>query len=367
MAHRTDRPLIALSAALALFTFFWSQSAHAETKGWDDGDASAPKVSDLIPEMSGQEAYSERYSFAIDFDDGGHIGVDWTISNLGWGDGHGASAVRVNMPGEDKYDRSKKVSKKDWDYSKDSFMLDIADTRVEATGDDTYKLTHEGDDVSFDLTMTNTVDMWRPGSGRVEADDRYYAFDLIAPRAKVTGKVTIDGETKKVSTSSDGYAEHVATNIAPFDLAKRFSRLRTTNDNVTVMWREIDLQDDLGGDSLTWVAVIYKDKIVFSDSAADIKFGRVRKDSDSGYKFPMDIQIDAEDGDDSIKLVMRGDDFKRKDLLKSYGAAAKLVASAVSKPYSFNVSCSYQLQLDIGGDRATISDDAHFVLDYLTD
>ncbi|MFW5968781.1 MAG: hypothetical protein ACOCV2_14750 [Persicimonas sp.] len=367
MSHRIHQTVAACAALVALAFLFEPSSANAEVRGWNDGADSTPTMSDLIPTLAGQEAYSERYSFAIDLDGGGHIGVDWTISNLGWGDGHGATDVRVNLPDKDKYTASEKVKKKNWSYSKDSFELDIADTRIEAKGDDAFVLTHKGDGVSFELTLTNTVDMWRPGSGKIDTDDGYYKFNLVAPRADVSGTVTIDGESHEVESTRKGYGEHVTTNIAPFDLAKRFSRLRTSKDDVSIMWREIDLEDDHGGDSQTWIAVLYKDKIVFSDPDADIRFGRVRSDSDSGYRFPMDIQIDGRSGDDSVKLIMRGKDYEREDLLESYGAAAKAIASAVSKPYRYDVTCKYQLQMDIGGDRAVVSGDSHFVLDYLTD
>lgn len=341
-------------------------SASAQTKGWSQGKStSKPSVSDMIPEMSSDEAYTERYGFAVDLDNGGHIGVDWTISNLGWGDGQGAAAVRVRLPGKEKYTTKKKVSKDKWSYSKKKFDIDIADTRVRARGNNTFVVTHKGEDVSFELLFKNTTPMWKPGTGRIKVKDGYYKFNMLAPRANVTGEVTIGGKTIKVKGTKKGYADHVATNIAPFDFAKRFSRFRTYNNDVFVMWREVKLHSDYGGRSFTWAVVGYKDKIVFSDPDATIRMARKRKDPKGGYTFPMAVQIDGKDGKDSIKLVIKGKSFKRTDLLEDYGAAAKMVASSVSNPFRYDVKGKYSLQMTIQGATAKVSGRSHFVMDYI--
>ena len=354
--------------ALALTAFFMvpgTPSAQAQTQGWAQGKGGAtPVLADLVPTMSSDLAYTERYGFAVDLDGGGHIGVDWTISNLGWGDGKGGVEVRVNLPGQKKYSFSDDVKAKKWSYSKSSFDIDILKTRVQAQGKNKFLLTHQGKDVSFKLTFTNTVPMWKPGTGEIKVKDGYYKFNLIAPRANVAGEVTIGGKTFKVKGTKNGYADHVATNIAPFDFAKRFSRFRNYNDDVFVMWREIQLHPDYGGESFTWLVVGYKDQVVLSDPNAKIKFANLRNDAKAGYKFPMAIQIDGTNGKDSVKLVMKGKSFKRTDLLASYGAAAKLVASAVSNPFRYSVDADYTLQMTIQGAQAQISGDSHYVVDY---
>lgn len=329
----------------------------AFAQSWGSG-ASKPSPKELIPKMHSQEAYTERYGFAVDLDGGGHVGVDFTISNLGIGDGHGAIHVRVNMPGEKNYSYSKKLSSKEWSSSTSGFALKFDNTTVSSSNGDTFVLKHTGAK-PFELTFTNKIPMWRPGNGRVEVSNGYYAFNLIAPRADVTG--TVAG--KAVTGSRAGYADHVATNVAPFDFAKRFMRFRHYNGDVFVMWREIELAEN--GKSLTWVVVGYKDQIVFSDANATLKFGSLQKDAKAGYQVPRVLQLDAKSGKDSVRIVMRGSTMKSKDLLESYGTAAKLVASAVSKPYQYNLNGKYTLQMNIGGAGATIEGNNHYTIDYL--
>lgn len=341
--------------------------AAAETNGWDSGGTSKPTVSDLVPKMSDDEAYTERYSFSTNLDNGGHIGLDLTISNLGWGDAHGGASVRVEWPGRTKYRFNKKVGKDKWSYSKSHLNIDIADTQITTTDGESIRLRHKSSKVEMDLTFRNRIAMWRPGSGEITTEDGYHKFNLISPRADVSGTISFGDDTFEVKGERSGYAEHVATNIAPYDLADRFSRFRDYDGDIFVMWREIKLTEDYGGESLTWILVGYKDQIVFSDADADMRFARMRKDGKSGYRFPMALQIDAENGSDDVKLVMKGRRFKRKDLLESYGSAVKSIASAVAEPYQFDVKCNYQMQMKVSGATAKVSGRGHYILDYINE
>lgn len=356
---------ILLVAAVAVGCVTAAGTAYAEVKGWDSGKGSSkPTMKQLVPTMSSDESYTERYTFSANLDGGGHIGTDFTISNLGWGDGAGAVQVRVKYPGQKKYKFSKKVDDDEWTYSKKTFKLDIADTKVTALGKGKFRIQHDGS-VKLDVVYDNTIPAWKPGDGRIDTEEGYYKFNLIAPRANVSGKVYIGGKWRKIKATKKGYADHVATNAAPFDLAKRFMRMRDYNKDVFIIWREIRTTDDLGGKSMTWVMVGYKDKIVFSDPSARLKFARVRKDSRGGYDFPMDIQVDGQSGEDTVKLVMRGTKYRRTDLLDRLAPEAKIVAAAVSKPFRYEIKCKYTLQLDIQGAKATVGGDWHFVLDYI--
>jgi hypothetical protein len=354
--HRNVLAAFALLAALVLLP----STAFAKVDGWTTGKGSSrPSMKDLIPRMSADEAYSERYGFSVDLDTGGHIGFDFTISNLGWGDAHGAAGVRVELPGKKKYKFRKKKDEGDWSYAKDRFNIEIAGTSVRGSGKK-FKLRHNGR-VKVNLTFENAMPMWRPGNGQITTDEGYYKFSIIAPRANVSGTVEIDGEKIEVKGTMKGYGDHVATNIAPFDFAKRFSRFRHYNGDVFVVWREITLTN---GKSFTWLMVGYKDKIVFGDGNAKIRTAKAKKDG-AGYTVPWAVQIDGKKGGDSVQLVMRAKKQKRRDLLKSYGSAAKLVASTVSKPYQYDMDCEYTLKMTIGGAAATIKGRSHYILDYV--
>lgn len=341
-----------------------STGAYAQIQGWEQGaEGEGISMKELIPKMSSEETYTERYTFSAEIDGGGEIYVDFTISNLGWGDGHGASTARVELPGTKTYDYAEKLDEGDWSYGKKAFALKIGKSSIKGVGRDTFEITHEGE-VPFELTFKNTLPMWRPGVGQIKGDGKYFKLALISPRADVTGRVKIKGEWRTIKATNAGMGDYNATTFAPFDLAQRFSRFRVFNDDVFVAWRDIKLSSGYGGDSLTWIVVGYKDKIVFSDASARLKEGRVTSRA-GGYRVPRTVQIDARNGEDRVRLVLKGERIKETDLLEDYGAAAKMVASAVSQPYQFTLPVEYQLQMTIQKATANVKGTGEFSMDYM--
>jgi hypothetical protein len=344
-----------------------------KTRGWHQGSSKngSLEMADLVPQLGDGEAYSERYIFSTDFDDGGHVGVDFTISNLGWGDGNGASAVRVELPGDaGHYKFSKMVDSDSWSYGKKSFSLDIADTSVRGKGKGTFLLSHDGKldgkKLEVRLELVNRVPMWQPGNGSLRVgEEGYYRYHIIAPRADVTGTIVHGDKTYKIAAKRGGYADHTTTNMAPFDLASRFGRFRATKGDLFVSWREIKLGEKHGGGSMTWVVVAYRDQIVFSDPDAKLSFARVKRDKKTGYTVPFAVKIEGEQGKNSIELFIKAKKFDKTDLLASYGKAAKMVASAVSKPFRYDMSGTFVLKMDIGGTKATVRSGGHYVFDYM--
>ncbi len=361
MAHKKAYvlPLIVVASIL-----FLSAPASAQIQGWEEGPSGEEmSMKELIPKLSSEEAYTERYTFSAEIDGGGEIYIDFTISNLGWGDHHGATTARVELPGTKKYEYAEKLDEGDWAYDERSFALQIGKSSVKGVGDDTFAINHKGR-VQFELTFENTLPMWRPGDGEVNGDGKYFRLGLISPRANVSGRVKIDGQWRSVKGTNSGMGDYNATTFAPFDLAHRFSRFRSFNGDIFVAWREIELAEEHGGKSLTWVVVGYKDKIIFSDASARLKEGRVTNRA-NGYMVPRSIQIDARSGEDRIRLVMKGERIKQKDLLEAYGAAVKMVVSAVSQPYQFTVPSEYQLQMTIKGATATVKGNSEYSMDYM--
>ena len=186
--HTTTRTIVSCCvAALAVV----AAPMVAEADGWGEGNRAAT-ASDLIPSMSSGQAYTERYSFSVSLDDGGHIGMNWTISNLGIRNGYGAAQVSVRHPDIDNYSSSERESRRNWSYDDNGFGLDIADATIEAVDDSTFELGYDGDGVRVELTFQNTIDMWRPGDGGLENGSDFYRFTMVSPRADVTGRI-VDG------------------------------------------------------------------------------------------------------------------------------------------------------------------------------
>jgi hypothetical protein len=345
--------------------------AAAETNGWGGG-ATAPTMADLIPKMRSEEAYSERYNFEADLEGGGSLKVNFTISNLGLSDGSAQSRLRIDTGEDVTYSYKEKYGSGDWSYGEKSFKLQEPKTTIEGSGESTFTVRHtgkhKGETVEVELTFQSPMPMWQPGGGTLQVSDSdYYTVHLLGMRSSVDGQMTIGDETYEVTAERSGYADHVSTNIAPYSLAKRiaYSRVYDDDHDVFVIWRNIQLTEQYGGTPETYIVVGYKDQIVFDKTDVDFKHGDIESDGKTGYPLPYSVQLDASQGDDEIKLVMRGESVKRKDLLKSVGRFVRVLASSVTKPYHFAFDGTYALQMNIGGAEATVRGDARYVFDHL--
>lgn len=362
LQYRTPPPTLFVAIAL-IFTFLPALAA-AQAQSWAEGRASAVSMNELIPRLSSGQAYTERYTFAVDLDDGTHVGFNFTISNLGVRSGYGASEVRVRFPDRANYHHQERVSRRNWSHQTDRFALDIADTQVEAEGANVFVLRHTSDEIEVELRFQNRIPMWRPGNGEIRNGDDYYRFMLTAPRADVTGRIKVDGAWREVRGSRSGYGDHVATNVAPYDLAKRFTRFRHYNDDIFVMWREIELTEDHGGHTVAFVVVAVGDRIIYEDVNPEVRFSGLQLDGATGYHVPHQADVISSNGSVQLRFSLRGDSVEKRDLLASYGRAARLVASRLSNPFQYNITGSYNLEI-AGGTSIRRSGKGHFTVDFV--
>lgn len=340
----------------------WSTPSFAQSSSW--GTQKKITAADATPKVTSEEAYTERYTSRVAITGGGWIGVDFTISNLGWGDGHGAVDVRIDLKNQKKYAFKTKLDRDEWTTSSSKLALDIGKTQITASGVNAYKIKHTRPGVSMDLTFTNTIPSWMPGQGKLGVKDGFLKYHILAPRAKVSGTVTIYGKTHKI-TSKRGFIDHTATNVAPFDLGKHFSRFRTYDKDLMIAWREVELTKDHGGGTVTWLMIGYKNNIVFQDTKARLRFGKTRVDQSTGYAIPFAVQVDGKHKKDKVKLILKGKKYRRVDLLERYGTAAKLVAGTVSDPFRYTFDGDYVIQMTIQGATATLKGKSSYSIDFV--
>ncbi len=358
-----------VALALLLTLLAAAGSVVVADESWGGGvDAGEASMEDLIPRMSDGTAYTERYSFSVDLDGGGHVGINLTITNLGVRNGYGASEVRISLPDQEIYEFGARVRRGDWSYDEEQFSLDIAETTIEADGDEAFLFSHQnGEEVRLELRFEKTMQMWRPGNGEIRRGDDYYRFTLVAPRADVTGRIFMGGQWHDVRGTRSGYGDHVATNVAPFDLAKRFTRFRhyDEEEDAFVMWREVDLTSEYGGRALNWVVVGIGDEIVYQDTSAEIRFGDLQRDEDTGYAIPYATRVQSSTDDGRLRFVLRGKDVESHDLLENYGRMARAVAGAVSNPHQYNVDGDFMLEMEAGDRELRLRGKDRVTVDYV--
>lgn len=352
-----------LRTSLVLLLFLAGACFGTESPvSWESEDGQKLEMKDLIPVMGKREKYSEQYDFHADLDDGGRLRIAFTISNLGWGDGRGAVQIELERPDAADYSFREKFGRGEWSYDKNTFKLKIANTSVEATSEDTFQLTHEGD-LRIEVRFRLRVPMWSPG--QLHRDGRYRRVHIICPRGDVTGKVSRNGTSEEISADGSGYADHTVTNIAPYDLARRFCRFWGFSGDTTVVWKAADLTPDYGGKRVGWIMVARRGRIVFTDFDPVFRMDKPQKDPKTGYEIPRKTTLAARSGKDRVRIVHRMKRVRRRDLLAEYGAFARMIAGAVATPFRFTQDITYSCNMTLNGTRHTMRGDARLLLDYL--
>ncbi|MEZ4460707.1 MAG: hypothetical protein R3E66_13460 [bacterium] len=332
---------------LVLLTLLAGANVQAAEPSWGRGTA-VPKQSDFIPKLKSGEAYSERYTFNIPLDGGGDVYMDFTVSNLGWGDHKGVTTARVRLPGKKAYTYKAELDEDDWSFDRKVLKIRMGKSTLEADGEG-YRLRHDGD-VRIDLKLENTVPAWRPGSGKIKVGGETFELALMSPKARVSGRIGMAGTWYPVS-SANGMGDWSMSTIAPYDLANRFSRFKAYHDGMMVTWREIRTTEDLGGKSVVWVLVVKDGEVLFESAAAKLTASAEFTDKTSGYSVPRVFKIQGRDNGQTLSLTVRATRVTVRDLLADYGSVARTIAGTLTNPYQFNSEASFTLKLD--GDEST--------------
>ena len=160
--------------------------------------------------------YFEWWYFDGLFDDG-TVFVVWFGDNWLYGSHKRAVSIDLTPPGKP----TRHIVRTFDDPG--AFSSDHADVQLgphSFKGDlETYAIHVDATDtggVGCDLTLRRTVASYRPGTGYIEAGDRFFAWLVAVPEGAVAGTLTADGVTRQVTGS--GYHEHNWGNVSPANL-----------------------------------------------------------------------------------------------------------------------------------------------------
>jgi hypothetical protein len=160
--------------------------------------------------------YFEWWYFDGLFDDG-TVFVVWFGDNWLYGSHKRAVSIDLTPPGKP----TRHIVRTFDDPG--AFSSDHADVQLgphSFKGDlETYAIHVDATDtggVGCDLTLRRRVASYRPGTGYIEAGDRFFAWLVAVPEGAVAGTLTADGVTRQVTGS--GYHEHNWGNVSPANL-----------------------------------------------------------------------------------------------------------------------------------------------------
>jgi hypothetical protein len=103
----------------------------------------------------------------------------------------------------------------------------------------------EASGVGCDLALRRRVASYRPATGYIKADDKFFAWLVAVPEGAVTGTLTADGVTRQVKGS--GYHDHNWGNVSPADLFDNWWWGRGRSGDHTIIASDIHGKAAVGG------------------------------------------------------------------------------------------------------------------------
>ncbi len=173
-----------------------------------------------------------------------------------------------------------------------------------------HRLFLDEDGITFDLTFDSEVPTWMPGGGRTTYGDRdYFAWCVGAPRARVSGTVTIHGET--IQAEGIGYHDH---NWGVGDMKRIIDHWywgRLYTDDLTVIYANVHTTPRYGSHASMPLMVARGSEIVVSTGEVTSLEGPRVFDEVANRDYPATLSLQADEVDLTfeVRRIVHANDF----------------------------------------------------------
>ena len=218
-----------------------------------------------------------------------------------------------------------------------------------------YELHVAADNLAADLVFTGRVPPWRPGSGKA-----YYSPDLslysawlpAIPFGDVEGTLSYDGERHQVQ--GNGYHDHNWGNVDLGNVMSYWYWGRAHVGDFTTIFVEQVSSKQYGYQRIPVFMLAKGDEILTGNGMPlTMQVGDVQKHP-GGRKYPRLVDFHWQEGNDEVHLALRNPEMiEAADLLLALPAWKRILLRPFIKPYYFRFTAALELQVNMGGLRAT--------------
>jgi hypothetical protein len=329
----------------------------------------APRgAADLYPMLSDEGMYGERWDLLI-YGEDYELRVKLDVTNIGLDKLKGKARgyfERFAQEGDQRklveaYSIGGTFQQGQWSVAPEGFAITMgSQTLSGAPGDLRLEGSAEKDGETLRFSYEVKGEAWRPGSGWVLFGDQnklFYKISHMATLATATGTLTRpNGQTTQTEGVAIGF--HQATNIGPQDMVDRNLYFRKVSDDRRLMieWRYLPTTSTYQNQAFGYMMVAYDGQVVFS--SAEVKLDTIATWTDPahyGYTIPSIIRLTArsDQGTATFSFKPEGDP-RAEDPLASLSKMERFVASQIAKPMEYEFKGRWRLDLNLGGERATI-------------
>jgi hypothetical protein len=211
------------------------------------------------------------------------------------------------------------------------------------------------EDVVFDLAFHNELPSWMPGDGEtLFGDTDVFGWVVAAPRARITGTITIGGVT--TSVTGRGYADH---NWGAGDMKRVIDRWhwgRLYDDDYSLLYATVITQKRLGRHQSRPLMLARGGEIVLSTGEAELTEGPAVYNHIAGRSHPEWIRLTVEGTVDlllTVRSVVHAHDLLDDVPVARTRFAKPLVHKLVGHPGYFRFDSTFELTVTLEGKTET--------------
>lgn len=325
-----------------------------------------------VPANQDGANFSEQLRVVVPLEGGGEVFTRLTVTNVAKFDGRAELFAKVELPDGRIFRARERRDRGAWTHGADRLEVRVGEAQIVGTVG-RLEVRVRSDEMDLDYVITSPVAPVRPAGGSLALGGVFYTTTIVVPRGAMRGTLTIHGGEGapapalggeaggsdaeddaadpddpddpddagapagmpgQVSLAGVAFAEHRATDIAPYRMARRWFKVSDVSAERTVVLSVFEKGPDLGGGRQGWAMITGAEGLEFyvPDLALVPRPGAI--DADTGYELPAYVYFAAEPR--GPRGIVRGNELsERRDDLARLSALERVVVRRLMKPWTF--------------------------------
>ena len=209
------------------------------------------------------------------------------------------------------------------------------------------------EDLELDLTFANETPSWMPGNGTTRyGRTDFFGWVVPAPRAQVTGTITIDGEKRAVT--GRGYHDHNWGVGNMPRIVERWHWGRLYTDDFSLLYATVRTQARFAHHESRPLMLAHGRDIVLSTGEVELTEGPLVHNAQAGRGYPEWIRLQVDDAVDltlNVRSVVHAHDLLDDVPVVRSPLVKPIVHKLVGHPGYFRFTSDFELTAIVDGEK----------------
>ncbi|HIA03845.1 MAG TPA: hypothetical protein EYN66_18390 [Myxococcales bacterium] len=254
----------------------------------------------------------------------------------------------------------KELSRGDYKVSSAPFSVEAAGYKLWGSPR-SIKVRGKAGAFSYNVTFASGLRPWRPGTGRTEFGEsgtHYYDTTMMQPKAKVSGWVSKGGAKSKLK--GYGYVIHTHTNMAPHNMFKRLTEIRSIDSDTVLHLKQFKTPGGFGGKNVGFLYLARGGKVIASSTGFRLKSSNFKRDGKHAnhYKVPLLLSTSLKRKNKLIEITITASRISgRDDVLASMGMIKRALIKQFAQPVNYTMDATVKISIKEGDAEPVVTEE----------